>query len=146
MLVDWCWDTKKRMTNLDWLTIIGILLITITIGILQAVLAGLVFALVAFAISYARIPVIRKNVASGSRSSSVDRRVQDGEVLRENASRIQLYELQGYLFFGSVEDLIDAIRDRVKNLWSARGPITCRCTCRGSAKNPTTLCNPGGWS
>lgn len=119
MLVDWCWDTKKRMTNLDWLTIIGILLITITIGILQAVLAGLVFALVAFAISYARIPVIRKNVASGSRSSSVDRRVQDGEVLRENASRIQLYELQGYLFFGSVEDLIDAIRDRVQSSQSS---------------------------
>jgi len=114
-----CWDTKKRMTNLDWLTIIGILLITITIGILQAVLAGLVFALVAFAISYARIPVIRKNVASGSRSSSVDRRVQDGEVLRENASRIQLYELQGYLFFGSVEDLIDAIRDRVQSSQSS---------------------------
>ena len=40
--------------------------------------------------------------------------MHDGEVLRLNAARIQLFELQGYLFFGSVEDLIDAVRDRVK--------------------------------
>ena len=114
MLIDWVWNTRTRMTRADWGIVLAILVATAIVGILTAVVAGLIFSLAAFAFSYARIPPIQHNAAAGSRSSPVDRHMHDGEVLRLNAARIQLFELQGYLFFGSVEDLIDAVRDRVK--------------------------------
>lgn len=109
MLDDWLLATRKRLVTMDWLIVLGIVLVTMLIGILPAIMVGLGLAVLAFAIGYARLPVIRRASDGRQRRSTLDRPPEEDTVLTTQGGRIRLLQLQGYLFFGSVERLIDQL-------------------------------------
>ncbi|MFI4953271.1 MAG: SLC26A/SulP transporter family protein [Burkholderiales bacterium] len=101
---------------LDLLLAIGIMIVCIEYGYLVGVLAGLVCACVLFAISYARLGVVRRHVTRALFASHVDRSVEVSEHLREIGDAIQLYWLAGYIFFGSSERVFERIRGDIESL------------------------------
>lgn len=109
MLEDWLVKSYWRLVTADWLIILGIVIVTIFIGILQAIIVGLGLAVLAFAIGYARLPVIRQATDARYRRSTLQRPPEEDAVLTEHGARIRILQLQGYLFFGSLDRMIRSL-------------------------------------
>jgi SulP family sulfate permease len=69
-----------------------------------------------FAISYARIGVIRRTATREKFSSNVDRSPEASHYLREKGATIQLYWISGYIFFGCSEGVFDTITASIEAL------------------------------
>jgi len=110
MLEDWLFATARRLTVIDWLTVLTIVLATAFVGILPAIGIGLGLALLAFAYASIRLPIIRHSTTVVRRSSIRDRSVAHGEALQQAGESICILHLQGPLFFGSVEKMISHLR------------------------------------
>jgi SulP family sulfate permease len=106
---------------LDLLLAVGIMIACVEYGYLIGVLVGLVGACVMFAISYARLGVVRRHVTRTMFASYVDRSADVSRHLRETGDAIQLYWLSGFIFFGSSESVFERVRDDIQAL--ARGQV-----------------------
>lgn len=109
-LVDALWKPFRQRARLDFVLTAGIMAVCVTRGFLMGVLVGLVGACVLFAISYARLGVVRRHVTRQHFSSYVSRSLEAAEYLRKRGEAIQLYWLSGYIFFGSSESLFERVR------------------------------------
>ncbi len=114
--IDALWRPYAQRAWLDLLLAISIMVVCTRYGYLVGVLAGIVSACVLFAISYARIGVVRRRVTRAEFGSYVDRSAEASRYLRETGDAIQLYWLSGYIFFGSSESLFERIRNDVEPL------------------------------
>jgi SulP family sulfate permease len=121
MLDDWLLATRKRLMRMDWLIVLGIVILTAVLGILPAIGVGLGLAVLAFAALYARLPVVRHASDASRRRSTLDRPPSEDALLGAEGSRIRILQLQGYLFFGSVEQLIDRLQGELTRSRSAEG-------------------------
>lgn len=110
MLGDWLLGTLRRLTFVDWLIVLIIVLATALVGILPAIGIGLGLALIGFAYASIRMPIIRHSTSVAKRRSIRDRSALHGEALQRDGHRIRILHLQGPLFFGSVEQLITHLR------------------------------------
>ena len=109
MLEDWLIRTARQLIRADFAIVAGIVVLAIVIGILPAIAAGIGLAVVSFAFGYARIPVIRLASDAASQPGIVERAPAEEAVLQAQGQRIAILHLQGALFFGSVEKLIEQI-------------------------------------
>lgn len=94
--------------------------VCIKFGYLVGVLGGLVCACLLFAISYARVGVVRQHVTRANFASYVNRSAEASAFLAEGGEAIQLYWLSGYLFFGSSEGVFERIRGDIEALPARR--------------------------
>ena len=113
LLSDWLVETRHRMVLADWAIIPAIVAVTIAFGILPGIVAGIAFAILAFVVGYARLPVVRQASTGQFRSSTLERTASEAAILAAKASRIRVLDLQGFLFFGSLERLVQRIRAEV---------------------------------
>jgi SulP family sulfate permease len=84
--------------------------VCLRLGYLWGVLGGVVAACLMFAVSYARIGVVRRHTTAATRASYVRRSAEATRQLRALGPALQVYELGGYLFFGSSEGLLERVR------------------------------------
>ncbi|SLN20872.1 Bicarbonate transporter BicA [Roseovarius gaetbuli] len=110
MIEDWLIAARHRLVTMDWLIVVGIVAVTIGFGILPAVAVGLGLAVLGFTFGYMRLPVIRQSFDARSHRSTLDRNAAANVYLAENGAAVRVLQLQGALFFGSVEQLIDTLR------------------------------------
>jgi SulP family sulfate permease len=114
-LVEWLIDSYKALPLLDYLLVWAILGIIATVGFLEGVAAGVFIAAILFVISYSRINAI-KNMLNGSiYHSNVDRPKVHRDLLHERGSEIFILRLQGYLFFGTIQNILEKIRYRIQD-------------------------------
>ena len=109
-IVDALWRPCVQRAWLDLLLTVGITVVCIQYGYLVGVLAGLVCACILFAMSYARLGIVRRHVTRAQFASYVERSSEASKYLREAGDAIQLYWLSGYIFFGSSEGVFERIR------------------------------------
>ena len=105
MLNDWLLAARRQLSLPDWLLVCTIVALALGIGILFAIGTGLVLAIVSFAVGYARLPVIRKATDASRRPSVVDRAPEEAAVLGREGHAIRILQLQGAVFFGSIDQL-----------------------------------------
>jgi SulP family sulfate permease len=101
---------------MDLVLAIGIMMVCITYGFLAGVVLGVIGACVSFAISYARLGVVRRHVTRAQFTGYVSRSAQASDYLRAHGDAIQIYWLSGYIFFGSSEGIYERICADVESL------------------------------
>ena len=121
MLEDWLVKSYFRLVHTDWLIILGIVIVTIFFGILQAILAGLALAVLAFVIGYARLPVIRQTTDACNRRSTLQRPPEEDRILTRYGNRIRILQLQGYLFFGSLDRVLRRLKTEIASVHPNHG-------------------------
>jgi sulfate permease, SulP family len=119
-IIDALWRPYSQRAWLDLLLAVGITIVCIQYGYLVGVLAGLVCACLLFAVSYARVGVVRRHATRVQFASYVDRSAEASRHLRETGHAIQLYWLAGYIFFGSSEGVFERIRTDIDALLPRR--------------------------
>jgi len=115
-IADALWRPYSQRAWLDLILAAGITTVCIQYGYLVGVLAGLVCACLLFAMSYARLGVVRRHVTRAEFGSYVDRSPEASELLRDNGDAVHLYWLSGYIFFGSSEGVFERIRADIEAL------------------------------
>lgn len=112
-LVEWLVDARKSLPLLDYLLVWVILVIIAAVGFLEGIIAGIFIAAILFVISYSRINAI-KNVLNGSiYRSKVDRPKLHRDILTTKGTEIYILRLQGYIFFGTVQSILEKVRLRL---------------------------------
>lgn len=112
-LVDWLIDARRALPTLDYILVWVILFIIASVGFLEGIIAGTFIAAILFVISYSRVDVI-KNALNGSiYHSKVDRPKLHRNILRDKGDEIYILSLQGFLFFGTIQNVLEKIRHRI---------------------------------
>ncbi len=112
-LMEWVVDASTRFPRADYLVVLLILGVIGTFGFLQGVGAGMIAAIVLFVVNYSRTQFIKHELTGAIYRSKVERPADEREVLREHGDRVRILELQGFIFFGTANNLLEQIRGRV---------------------------------
>jgi sulfate permease, SulP family len=120
-LVEWLYDARKVLPIWDYLLVWVILIIIAAVGFLEGVIAGIFIAAILFVISYSRIDAIKAVLDGSIYHSKVDRPELHRDLLRERGAEIYILRLQGYIFFGTIQNVLERVRNRIKD--QAQGPL-----------------------
>ncbi len=113
--------SRHRLPRSEYSIIVLIVVVINAFGLFEGVGVGMLAMLVFFAVRLSRVDPIESRFTVRDRRSTKARPVPDQAILLEEAERVQVYQLRGYLFFGSVSPLADHLHE---SLTSASRP-TC---------------------
>ena len=114
LMVEWVWDKRKALPPIEYGVVLVILLTIVVRGFFPGVVVGLVLAVVLFAVSYGRVELVREVAFGDTYHSNVDRPPAQRALLRQMGDRVQILRVNGFVFFGSANGLLERIRKRVE--------------------------------
>ena len=120
MVWDWAWAARRRLPFSDYAMILVILVGIAAFGFLQGVGLGIVIAVILFVINYSRISIVRSVTSGRHFQSNVARSVPQRWILDRQGEQILIFKLQGYIFFGTANQLRTRIHDKVTPKSQAR--------------------------
>jgi SulP family sulfate permease len=120
-LVEWLVDARRVLPLWDYLLVWVILIISAAVGFLQGVAAGIFIAAILFVISYSRVDAINAILDGSMYHSKVDRPEPHRDLLHARGGEILILRLQGYIFFGTIQNVLERVRHRIKD--QAQGPL-----------------------
>lgn len=112
-LIDWLWKARDELPLSDYVVVILILIVIIFSDILQGVTFGFFVAIILFVINYSQLSVVKIETNGSDHASNVDRDLETRELLNKEGKRVLILILQGFIFFGTADKLISAIRNRI---------------------------------
>ncbi len=112
-LADWVFASYHRLTIGEYLVVLCIVATIALFGLAQGVVVGMLLTVALFLITFSRVDVIRHQLTGAQRRSRVKRNATEQTYLQEHGHQLQLFQLQGYLFFGTANQLLERIRATV---------------------------------
>ncbi|MFN8473984.1 MAG: SulP family inorganic anion transporter [Anaerolineae bacterium] len=113
LLVEWAYDSRRRLPRIDYAMVLSILLVIAVAGFLAGVALGVAVAIVLFVVSYSRINVVKHQLSGRNYQSNVDRPPLQRRLLQERGDELYIVKLQGFLFFGTANSLLEQVRRRL---------------------------------
>ncbi|WP_395458088.1 SLC26A/SulP transporter family protein [Azospirillum melinis] len=114
LLQEWLIDARRRLPRTEWLIVLAVVLAIAGIGFMEGLALGLAVSLAMFVYSYSRLPVIRGRHSGAELRSRVDRSPAASLHLTGAGAAIEAMQVQGYLFFGTAEQIVGPVRDRLE--------------------------------
>ena len=111
-LWEWVYEARWKLTQLDYFVVIFILTVVGAVGYPEGVGTGIIAAVVLFVHNYSRVDVVSHAMSGADLRSNVDRPVRELRFLRENGDQIYILRLQGFIFFGTANHLLNQVRVR----------------------------------
>lgn len=102
---------KSQKTFSDFIIVISVALSTLIVGLMNAILIGLVLALVIYMMQQFRVSIIYSHKIGSEIDSKVMRSKEEREILARKIDKLSIYELQGNLFFGTVYQLYAQLKE-----------------------------------
>jgi sulfate permease, SulP family len=115
-MYDWVIIGWKRFSKPEFAVVLLILFVIVMTDYLTGVFIGLLAMIILFAIRYSRVRVILRSYTVGEVFSTVERPEADILLLEKFGSAVQIYELQGFLFFGTANVILDSLKHRLSQL------------------------------
>jgi sulfate permease, SulP family len=119
-LYSWVYQTWFKLPILDYAIILIIALVMVSVGVLQGVALGLALAIILFVIEYSRIRIVRHNLSGKNYQSKVSRPRLHEQLLHQEGDQIYILELQGYIFFGTANKLLNLVSQRIEQTSTPR--------------------------
>jgi SulP family sulfate permease len=114
-LDEWVVRGRTKLLPLDYLVVIGILIVIATIDFLIGVAVGLGATVILFVINYSQIKIVRHTLSGADLQSNVERSDFHRRKLKELGVHIRILELQGFIFFGTANSLFAQIKARLSD-------------------------------
>lgn len=115
VLIEWVFHSRKKLSRPEWACVILILLVVASAGLFEGLAVGLVVSVLVFIVNYSRLPVVRFSAGGDELHSLVERSAASMRRLNEKGFSIEVVYLQGYLFFGTAQRIVDHVRNRLKD-------------------------------
>lgn len=114
-LVEWVFDARAHLPRIDYLLVLMILLAIASIGFLEGIAIGVLAAVVMFVVSYSQINAVKHTLSGETYHSKVERPLAHRQMLQKKGGEIFILRLQGFIFFGTAQKLLDRIKERLNN-------------------------------
>ena len=111
LLYQWLWVERRRLPLPDFLLVLAMLVVSVTMGFLQAIALGVLAASALFVFAYSRLDVVRGRVSGALRLSTIERPEPSTRLLAARGDETLIFELQGYVFFGTAHALLGNLSD-----------------------------------
>lgn len=107
----WLWLILPARQMPVYETILSAMIVVVSLlaGMLPAIMLGSVVAVILFAVTYSQLPVIRRQGSLAQWRSNVDRSGPEAELLDRSAAQVCVLQAEGFLFFGSVDQVTAAL-------------------------------------
>jgi SulP family sulfate permease len=115
LLNQWAIKARSFLSTPDYLLILAILAVIATTGFVTGVAAGIVVACVLFVVDYGRVSCIKMEFTGAGLTSRLERGIDVGSLLKEQGDSVFGVCLQGYLFFGSANQMVNRVRERLQS-------------------------------
>ena len=106
----WIIQSRRRLSLLEYLSLLAIIVIIVQWGFIAGILIGVVIGCATFALSASRIDSIKFSFNGSEYRSSLDRSRDDQALLAAHGGEVQGLNLQSYLFFGSANRLYQHVK------------------------------------
>ncbi|KAF8621955.1 hypothetical protein AX15_007386 [Amanita polypyramis BW_CC] len=107
------WDTRHRTSKTEYLTIVSIMVCMAVWDFVIGVLFGIIASCVFFVVQSSQRKSIRIIQTGETAMSSVRRPSLQREYIREVSKQTTIIKLQGFLFFGTITQVEEAIRSLI---------------------------------
>jgi sulfate permease, SulP family len=111
LIQEWFIDSARRISLLEYASLLAIALLIIQIGFIAGVLIGVIIGCATFAVSASRVNAIKFSFDGSEYRSSLDRGPEELRILADHGREIQGMSLQSYLFFGSANRLYQQVKE-----------------------------------
>jgi SulP family sulfate permease len=115
-LYEWVYQTWFTFPKIDYFIILLILFVIAAVGFLEGVAVGIVAAIIMFVVNYSGVDVVKHELSGTTYQSRVTRSGRQRQILREQGDQLYLVQLQGFIFFGTANSLLEKVRQRVHQL------------------------------
>ncbi|MFP3569579.1 SulP family inorganic anion transporter [Paraburkholderia sp. SIMBA_030] len=122
LLIQWLIGAYRKLNWHEYLLVPLILGAIAFYGVVTGVVAGVIAACVMFALLYGRVSCVRMEFDGSTRTSNVERSIEATERLRELGVQVCGTCLQGFLFFGTANSILQRVRERL----ARHGPLPVR--------------------
>ena len=112
MLYDWVYRNVRGFGPAERAIVLVILGTTMFVGFLEGVVTGIALAVLLFVVRYSQISAIQSRRTLRELRSSVERSHAANAVLARDGTRVVVYHLRGFLFFGTANAILDAVAER----------------------------------
>jgi SulP family sulfate permease len=119
-LFEWVIASWSKLSHTDYAIVLLILIVIGATDFLIGVGIGLVAAIILFVLNYSRVNVIHHTFSGAEIRSNLERCTYHQRVLTELGQHIHIFELQGFIFFGTANALLEKIRARIADTEKAR--------------------------
>lgn len=113
LLLQWVYRAWFKLNFSDYLIVILTLIIINTIGFLEGIAMGFVLSVISFMFNYSQLNVVKQISSIEKTRSNIYRSQQERNELNQKGEQVYILELQGYIFFGTADYLLQQVRDRV---------------------------------
>lgn len=105
---------KSRSTVLDFAVIAAVVVVSLTVSLIAASGTGVALAIALFVREQTGGRVVRSKTYGNETSSKHIRLQEEMEILKRRGDRTVIFELQGSLFFGTTNQLFNALDEEIK--------------------------------
>jgi SulP family sulfate permease len=113
-LYEWVVLGWSRFSKLEYAIVLLIMGVIAVTNFLTGVALGLLMMVIMFVVSYSRTKVIRHAYTGADMHSMVVRSVEERKLMAEAGTQIEILELQGFLFFGTANTLLERARQSLE--------------------------------
>jgi sulfate permease, SulP family len=119
------WIIKQlRQASLSHLSVLGSIIVTsLWWGFVPSVGVGILVAVLFFLVEYSQTSIIRDVLTGVTLKSNVTRNTVQADWLAAHGDSLSIFELQGYIFFGTAYNLQEEIQLRVSD--TQKMPLNC---------------------
>ena len=112
-LTKWLYDGWSKFSKADYAIVLLILGVIGSVGFLEGVAVGLITATILFVINYSQVNVVRHTMSGSTYKSNVERPRLYHQLIRTKGHWLHILELQGYIFFGLSNKLLEEVRGQI---------------------------------
>jgi SulP family sulfate permease len=113
-LEEWLYDTWEKLSRNDYFVIVLILVVIAAVGFLEGIMIGLLMSIVLFVLSYSKVEVVKHELTGTTFHSNVERSEYLKRIIADHGEQISILPLQGFIFFGTANRLLDRVNERVE--------------------------------
>ncbi len=115
VLLERLWLAPRRMPPQDAAIVALIFGTAATVGFLQAIAVGVLAAAAMFVVAYSRLDLVRTSANAALRRSTTERPEAAARLLAARGGETLIFELQGYVFFGTAHALTTRLGAAIAN-------------------------------
>lgn len=117
------WDTRHRVSRMEYITIVSIMVTMTAWDFVIGVLFGIVVSCFFFVVQNSQRRSIRACYAGESAISTVRRPAAHRAYIREVSKQTRVLRLQGFLFFGTIAHVEETLKNIVEDATWKRNPV-----------------------
>jgi len=114
-LDNWIVVGRKTMNRTDYSVVVLIFITIVLFGFLVGVTVGIILMIGLFVVNYSRLSIFHSTATGAEITSHVQRSANYQRALTDLGRQVYIMELDGFLFFGTANLILERVRQRVED-------------------------------